>query len=76
VYSSSTNVSSVPQKLVRISPKVDVWSAGVVMYQMLYGKRPFGHDQTPHGILASQTILHAFDVKFPEEVVVSNEAKV
>ena len=25
----------------RISPKVDVWSVGVVFYQMLFGKRPF-----------------------------------
>ncbi|PWZ33772.1 NPL4-like protein [Zea mays] len=34
-----------------ISSKVDVWSAGVIFYQMLYGRRPFGHDQTQERIL-------------------------
>lgn len=28
----------------RISSKVDVWSAGVIFFQMLYGRRPFGHN--------------------------------
>nr|TKS17858.1 Serine/threonine-protein kinase TOUSLED [Populus alba] len=34
-----------------ISLKVGVWSAGVLFYQMIFGRRPFGHDLTQERIL-------------------------
>ncbi|KAK1270738.1 Serine/threonine-protein kinase TOUSLED [Acorus gramineus] len=58
-----------------ISSKVDVWSAGVLFYQMLFGRRPFGHDQTQERILREDTIINARKVEFPSRPAVSNEAK-
>ncbi|GAB2285665.1 hypothetical protein Dimus_020106 [Dionaea muscipula] len=58
-----------------ISSKVDVWSAGILFYQMLFGRRPFGHDQTQERILREDTIIKARKVDFPSRPAVSSEAK-
>ncbi|XP_073040510.1 serine/threonine-protein kinase TOUSLED isoform X2 [Primulina eburnea] len=58
-----------------ISSKVDVWSAGILLFQMLFGRRPFGHDQSQERILREDTIIKARKVEFPARPSASNEAK-
>ncbi|KAK9734651.1 hypothetical protein RND81_04G154900 [Saponaria officinalis] len=62
-------------KIPLISSKVDVWSVGVLFYQMLFGRRPFGHDQSQERILREDTIIKARKVDFPSRPNISNEAK-
>lgn len=60
----------------KISSKVDVWSAGVIFFQLLYGVKPFGNDQSQQVILSENTIVAtATTVNFPSKPAVSSEAK-
>lgn len=58
----------------RISVKVDVWSAGVILFQMLYGRKPFGHDQTQEKMFREKTVQHQ-ELQFPAKPQVSDLAK-
>lgn len=58
-----------------ISNKVDVWSTGVVFFQMLFGSRPFGEGLSQDSMLKSETMLKATKVEFPPKPVVSDAAK-
>ena len=62
----------------RISSKVDVWSVGVIFFQMLYGKRPFGEGKSQERVLSENIMLNATQVDFPADPKapkVSDEAK-
>ena len=62
---------------VRISNKVDVWSCGVILFQMLYGKRPYGEGLTQEQIVSQGTILQQTNSgpTFPARPAVTDECK-
>lgn len=59
----------------KISSKVDTWSCGVILFQMIYGRRPFGHDMSQEQILHAGTIRNAKEVDFPSKPAISPEGK-
>ena len=48
-----------------ITPKVDVWSIGVIYFEMLYGEKPFGNAMSQMRILKEGIMLKAHSVVFP-----------
>ena len=51
-----------------ISSKVDVWSVGVIFFEMLFGRRPFGHGLSQTQIVQQGVILKAKKIDFPQDL--------
>ncbi|KXZ46576.1 hypothetical protein GPECTOR_42g787 [Gonium pectorale] len=59
----------------RISNKLDVWSAGVIFYSLLYGKKPYGESMSQEQMLRERVMAVQREVEFPARPTVSPEAK-
>lgn len=59
----------------KVSTKVDIWSLGVIFFEMLYGMKPFGNDMTQERVLKENVMLNAYSLEFPSKPVVSVEIK-
>lgn len=62
-------------KYPQISTKVDVWSVGVIFYEILYGCKPFGHNMSQERILKEGIMLNVKEVEFPLKPAISAETK-
>ena len=60
-----------------ITTKVDIWSIGVIYYEMIFGEKPFGNQMSQMRILNEGIMLKASVVNFPntQKGLISNESK-
>ena len=48
---------------------------GVIFFELLFGQKPFGNNQSQQAILKDQTILNAREVSFPVKPQISDQCK-
>ena len=55
---------------VKVSNKVDVWSVGVVFFELLFGRKPFGDGQSQeHMLRTASTIFNPnAEISFPGKI--------
>lgn len=59
----------------KISNKVDVWSTGVIFFELLFNRRPFGHGQSQEALMRAAAAGNAFEVQIPPTPKITNEAR-
>lgn len=63
-------------KNINISSKVDIWSTGIILYEMLFNRKPFGNDYiSQKSLFKDKIIQNAYKVEFPENCNISDDCK-
>merc|ERR1712232_585877 len=69
-------IRTCPDEATKISNKVDVWSTGVVFFEMLFKRRPFGHGQPQEALVRQAAVgTLTWEVNFPSAPKIPNDAK-
>ena len=63
------------KKNVNISSKVDIWSCGVILFEMFFRKKPFGQNYTQDKLLKERVMQNAKVVEIPNKPNISDECK-
>ena len=63
------------KKNVDISSKVDIWSVGVILFEMFFRKKPFGQNYTQDKLLKDRVMQNAKVVDIPNKPNISEECK-
>ena len=63
------------KKNVNISSKVDIWSIGVILFEMFFRKKPFGQNYTQDKLLKERVMQNAKIVEIPNKPNISDECK-
>ena len=63
------------KKNVNISSKVDIWSVGVILFEMFFRKKPFGQNYTQDKLLKERVMQNAKVVEIPNKPNISEECK-
>ena len=63
------------KKNVNISSKVDIWSIGVILFEMFFRKKPFGQNYTQDKLLKERVMQNAKVLEIPNKPNISEECK-
>ena len=63
------------KKNIDISSKVDIWSVGVILFEMFFRKKPFGQNYTQDKLLKDRVMQNARVVDIPTKPNISEECK-
>ena len=60
----------------KITTKVDIWSLGIILYEILFNKKPFCIDiNTPYSMFKNNVIHNEDSIDFPNDVNISDNCK-